>query len=125
MFDRLMIGYIVFYLVVVTVSATIGAVGCLLLTDRRRDRRQLEADITAADAAPVPARVLASRLDDPYPQPALEAPPDAGTELADTGELHWIRQQLDLDDFALAMEQQFYDLLERTRADFQSIRLPA
>lgn len=129
MIHNVMVDYTVFYLVVVVVAAGIGSVGTLLLTDRHQARAELAADITAADEAPVPApimgRILAGRLDDPYPQPALEAPADPGTVLASTGELHWVRQQLALDDFALAMEQQFYVLLEQTRESFAAIRIPA
>lgn len=129
MIHNVMVDYTVFYLVVVVLAAAVGAVGCLLLTDRHQARAELAADITAADEAPVPPRImgrlLSSQLDDPYPQPALEAPADPGTVLASTGELHWVRQQLALDDFALAMEQQFFELLEQTRESFAAIRIPA
>jgi hypothetical protein len=129
MLRNIMIDYTAFYLLVVVVSAAIGAIGCLLLTDRRRDRAELAADITAADAAPVPprimGRVLVGRLDDPYPQPALEAPPDDESALVSTGELHWVRQQLALDDFALDLEQHFFELREQIREQFRAIRIPA
>lgn len=143
--------YIAFFAFVVLVSAGIGALIVHLTGTRRAQRRQLVAEIDAAGAPSRPRRILVARAVDVTrpglePLPAMppgwhddslglvrqqayatrdpDVPPWLETA-ANTGDLHWVRQQLDLDDFALKLEQDFYELLERVQADFAAIRVTA
>ena len=140
--------YLGFFVFVVLVSAGIGALVVHLTGTRGRHIRQITAEIAAADTAPVPAHIVAgvdvTRAAALQPLPPMppgwhddslglvrqqayatrdpDVPPWLETA-ATTGDLTYIRQQLDLDDYALWMEQGFFNLLERTRADFAAIRV--
>lgn len=130
--------YIAYVAAVVLLSAVVGGLTVHLIGSRRLERAELLADIQAAETAPVPLIADITSMDpgpparDPAPfafqtyppaeQPA--GPPDGWqTTAMNTGDLSYVRQQLDLDDFALWMEQRFYELLEQTRTQFDSIQI--
>lgn len=136
--------YALFFAFVVLVGAGIGALAVHLFGTRGRHVRQFVAEIDAAQTAPVPAvevtrpglgplpprppgwhddslglvRQQAYATRDPGIPPWLET-------AATTGDLTYVRQQLDLDDYALWMEQGFFELLESTRRAFQAIQVTA
>ena len=121
----------------VLISAAIGGLTVHLVGTRRSERADLLADIDAAETAPVPVVADITSFDlGPLP-PYVESmaglvrgyytapPPPPGwvTTAATTGELHWIKQQMDLDDFALQLEQDFHALTEQVRTRFDAIRI--
>src|ERR1700734_33982 len=105
----------VYAFAMVLISAVIGGLVVYIVGTRRSERAELLADIDAAETAPVPVVADITSID-LEPLPPLDmgslsrfyydpAPPPPGwvTTAATTGELHWIKQQMDLDDFALQL----------------------
>lgn len=139
-----MIQYILFYVAVVVAAGAGGAIIVLLAGERRRRIRLFAAELAAA-GRPARPRVTAALPVIDVTRPQLDPLPDDSLGLvrwqayhdrdrnalpeletaATTGDLSYVRQQIDLDDFALFIEQQFYELLERTRASFENIGITA
>ena len=122
----------------VLLSAVVGGLTVHIVGTRRGERADLLADIDAAETAPVPVVADITSFDlEPLPPDApafaftvylpVEEPwsPLDGwqTTAATTGDLSYVRQQLDLDDFALWMEKGFHDLLEQVRDRFDAIQI--
>jgi hypothetical protein len=133
------------FAVLVLGSVALGAMGATWIAVRRLERQQLVAHLDAAEAAPVPlvvdvtAKALALPPPPPEPLPphlasmaALVAgchgdppapPPEWVTTTATTGDLTFARVNMELDDFALYLEEGFHSLSEQVRTRFAAIRI--
>jgi hypothetical protein len=147
MFTAHQVTYILYVLGMVALSALVGGLAVYWWGWRRVDRDQLAAGLAAVEAAPVGGHIVDGNdtrripalprgrlaLAPAQPPPAftfatylpLEVDDQPGwvTTAATTGDLTYARVNMDLDDFALWLEQGFHNLNEQVRTRFETIRI--